>query len=963
MECARDGFCPATPAASLTAALAALIGGSASRDAGAGARAAAGVAVAAAVGGACAAAGAALAAAFTRRPLEAADARPATAGPSARPPPPALDAGGGGRRATGDPDAAAPPPTPPPAPRAPVTAPVPDGEAAFAWPDGAEYVGEWRAGAAHGRGVFAWPAGASYEGEWRAGLEDGVGTLRTPDGAAYCGYWRGGALDGDGVYRPAAPGSARAAVIFLRRYARGDLASETVLRVADYDVRRAARGDARARAAARKEAARARGAARAAARPGETIYKGHASYDLARALQMGVMFSAARSGAADGAAADGAPAPPAPLTPADFAARVEQAFPPCDAGGPAFKWKDYAPAAFAALRAAWGVDVPSYLVSLTGDRALRELASPGKSGSVFFLSDDDRCGVGGGGGRGVGARAARRARRRPAPPVLCPPQIPRQDRLPGGDAVPPRPRPGVHAARARVAPASGGPPRHPAHPVPGRAPGRALGRRGQGGRVGRRVGGGASASARARATRGPAVVAPPRANPPPPQVRFVVMGNVFPTDVALHRKYDVKGARGGGEGVGGGLGGAPLRAADPPAHLAGSTQGRTAGPAALATPGAVLKDLDVDVSLALPRPARNALLAALAADTALLERVGVIDYSLLLGVHYAGWGPGCWRPPGAARGTEAPTPGAPAPASRAATTDAGDEPASARAPASPRALRAPGTPGGGGGAAARAAGVALDDLIERAMAAPRAGAGGGGGAPALRPVDSWAKLRDAGGGGEEGGAGFGGARPRLAPVASGVELAAPPPPPPSLPPVRTGTVAASHAGRGSPRGVAPPGDGFAAAAAAAAAAPPLPPLRRLHSVGAAAALAHPPRLGVSTPAVALPDHPLCPRRESSFLAALRPGSARPATPAAPATLDLGEPVLLYFGVIDFLQGYNARKAAEHVVKSLAYGPAAMSVVNPRAYAARFMGAVERLFVEAEEGRGREGGVGGAGAAA
>ena len=31
-----------------------------------------------------------------------------------------------------------------------------------------------------------------------------------------------------------------------------------------------------------------------------------------------------------------------------------------------------------------------YLLSLTGDTALRLLASPGKSGSAFFLSEDDR---------------------------------------------------------------------------------------------------------------------------------------------------------------------------------------------------------------------------------------------------------------------------------------------------------------------------------------------------------------------------------------------------------------------------------------------------------------------------------------------------------------------------------------------------------------------------------------------
>lgn len=45
------------------------------------------------------------------------------------------------------------------------------------------------------------------------------------------------------------------------------------------------------------------------------------------------------------------------------------------------------------------------------------------------------------------------------------------------------------------------------------------------------------------------------------QVRFVVMGNVFPTEVRLHRKYDLK----------------------------GSTHGRTAGPRRFSEPDTILK--------------------------------------------------------------------------------------------------------------------------------------------------------------------------------------------------------------------------------------------------------------------------------------------------------------------------------------------------------------------------------------
>nr|POE70077.1 phosphatidylinositol 4-phosphate 5-kinase 9 [Quercus suber] len=36
------------------------------------------------------------------------------------------------------------------------------------------------------------------------------------------------------------------------------------------------------------------------------------------------------------------------------------------------------------------VDAADYMMSICGNDALRELSSPGKSGSVFFLSQDDR---------------------------------------------------------------------------------------------------------------------------------------------------------------------------------------------------------------------------------------------------------------------------------------------------------------------------------------------------------------------------------------------------------------------------------------------------------------------------------------------------------------------------------------------------------------------------------------------
>jgi 1-phosphatidylinositol-4-phosphate 5-kinase len=36
------------------------------------------------------------------------------------------------------------------------------------------------------------------------------------------------------------------------------------------------------------------------------------------------------------------------------------------------------------------IDTADYMISISGSDALRELSSPGKSGSIFFLSQDDR---------------------------------------------------------------------------------------------------------------------------------------------------------------------------------------------------------------------------------------------------------------------------------------------------------------------------------------------------------------------------------------------------------------------------------------------------------------------------------------------------------------------------------------------------------------------------------------------
>lgn len=45
---------------------------------------------------------------------------------------------------------------------------------------------------------------------------------------------------------------------------------------------------------------------------------------------------------------------------------------------------------FRTLRKLFRVDPADYMISLCGNDALRELSSPGKSGSFFYLTNDDR---------------------------------------------------------------------------------------------------------------------------------------------------------------------------------------------------------------------------------------------------------------------------------------------------------------------------------------------------------------------------------------------------------------------------------------------------------------------------------------------------------------------------------------------------------------------------------------------
>uniref|UniRef100_A0A199U9L3 1-phosphatidylinositol-4-phosphate 5-kinase n=1 Tax=Manihot esculenta TaxID=3983 RepID=A0A199U9L3_MANES len=122
-------------------------------------------------------------------------------------------------------------------------------------------------------------------------------------------------------------------------------------------------------------------------KPGETISKGHKNYDLMLNLQLGIRYSVGKHAQIR-----------RDLKPSDFDPKEKfwTRFPPEGSKitpphqSVEFRWKDYCPVVFRHLREHFQVDTADYMLAICGNDALRELSSPGKSGSFIYLTQDDR---------------------------------------------------------------------------------------------------------------------------------------------------------------------------------------------------------------------------------------------------------------------------------------------------------------------------------------------------------------------------------------------------------------------------------------------------------------------------------------------------------------------------------------------------------------------------------------------
>ncbi|KAI4385604.1 hypothetical protein MLD38_003610 [Melastoma candidum] len=319
-----------------------------------------------------------------------------------------------------------------------------DGQGKYQWENGNHYNGQWKNGLINGNGTLVWSNGKRYEGSWEDGLPKGNGTFKWPDGSFYIGVWSRDANDQSGKYTPSSstasntdwnpqevysvdlqdckicPGEKLSILpsqkvlnwpgvegefLQKQKLCRPSPEHDTIGKrrisvdgrfsdVDNYGNRRSVTGDGLGslqledsggrRTLTRQQLLRVK----LPKRQGVTISKGHKNYELMLNLQLGIRHSVGRPGPAISVDLKPSVFDPKEKVWTRFPSEGSKHTPPhqsCE-----FKWKDYCPVVFRTLRKLFKVDAADYMISICGNDALRELSSPGKSGSFFYLTNDDR---------------------------------------------------------------------------------------------------------------------------------------------------------------------------------------------------------------------------------------------------------------------------------------------------------------------------------------------------------------------------------------------------------------------------------------------------------------------------------------------------------------------------------------------------------------------------------------------
>ncbi|MBA0746225.1 hypothetical protein Gogos_008762 [Gossypium gossypioides] len=272
-----------------------------------------------------------------------------------------------------------------------------DGYGRYVWSNGIEYIGEWKNGVISGRGTLIWANKNRYDGQWENGVPKGNGVFSWPDGSRYIGAWNDDTMKkvqqlnetfsngNDGKEHCDGRGSLGERNINFPRICiwesdgeEGDITCDIVDNVEASMIYRDGFRDFRRNPCCFNEEVK---------KPGQMIYKGHKHYDLMLNLQLGIRYSVGKH------ASMLQDLKPSDFDPKEkfwtkFPSEGSKLTPPHQSIE--FRWKDYCPVVFRHLRELFQIDPADYMLAICGNDALREFSSPGKSGSFFYLTQDDR---------------------------------------------------------------------------------------------------------------------------------------------------------------------------------------------------------------------------------------------------------------------------------------------------------------------------------------------------------------------------------------------------------------------------------------------------------------------------------------------------------------------------------------------------------------------------------------------
>ncbi|XVE48669.1 hypothetical protein DITRI_Ditri01bG0021100 [Diplodiscus trichospermus] len=479
---------------------------------------------------------------------------------------------------------------------------VHEGNGRYFWNNGNKYTGNWKRGTMHGRGVMEWGNGDQYNGCWFNGFRHGSGIYQYADGGYYFGTWTRGHKDGKGIFCPAGsknpslrkccislgydndhkfsslnlekcmvkkPSVRRSlserisvsgvlgssgqmshktaensrlsdsgreficrnssgtfsldseagqsevqennAVVYEREYMQGVMIKERVRAYTELSQKAEKQTTHHAKETRKRSCA--------------GFFEGKNSYHLMLILQLGIRYTVGKI----------TPVPKRDVRSADFGdrARITMFFPRRGSQFTPlhksidFYWKDYCPMVFRNLREMFKLDAAEYMMSICGDDGLREISSPGKSGSIFYLSQDDKFVI--------------KTLKKSELKVLLKMLPKYYNHVKEHENTLITKFFGLH----RIT-------------LPGRR-----------------------------------------------KVRFMVMGNMFCTELRIHRRYDLK----------------------------GSTHGRYTDKDKIRE-NTTLKDLDLSYEFYMDKSLRKFLFRQIAVDCTFLKSQQIIDYSLLLGLHF-----------------------------------------------------------------------------------------------------------------------------------------------------------------------------------------------------------------------------------------------------------------------------------------------------------------------------------------